>query len=111
MDMEKSRFTLLLTNLLNDLETLCHLLVDRIGSGATLNAYLVAAEAQHIVDDYLHRYAYSSAGLHPGSSASSQTVGGACTPLVYGLHGACASLTATTSCAYCANSTVCRFGG
>jgi hypothetical protein len=53
--MQTSRSPLLLANLLNDLETLCHLLVDRIGCGDTLNSYLLAAGAQQIVDDYLHR--------------------------------------------------------
>src|ERR1700730_18912636 len=53
--MQTSRSPLLLTNLLNDLETLCQLLVDRIRSGDILNSYLLAVGAQQIVDDYLHR--------------------------------------------------------
>jgi hypothetical protein len=53
--MPTSRSPLRLTNLLNDLDTVCQLLVDRIGSGDILNSYLLAAGAQQIVDDHLHR--------------------------------------------------------
>lgn len=44
-----------LTNLLNDVDTLSPLFVDRIAAGDTLNAYLVAAGMQQIAEDHLHR--------------------------------------------------------
>src|SRR5436853_7132695 len=53
--MDADRSPLLLTNLLNDLETLCGLLVERVAIGDELNSYLLAAGAQQIVEDYLHR--------------------------------------------------------
>lgn len=53
--METGRSRLLLTNLLNDLETLCRLLVDQLAKGDLLNSYLLAAGAHQIADDYLHR--------------------------------------------------------
>src|SRR2546423_12247117 len=53
--MDADRSPLLLTNLLSDLETLCGLLVERVAIGDVLNSYLLAAGAQQIVEDYLHR--------------------------------------------------------
>jgi hydroxymethylpyrimidine pyrophosphatase-like HAD family hydrolase len=46
---------LLLTNLLNDLETLADRLPERVAEGDLLNAYLLAAGMLQIADDYLHR--------------------------------------------------------
>src|SRR3989442_14699846 len=57
--MDADRSPLLLTNLLNDLETLCGLLVERVAIGDVLNSYLLAAGAPQIVDDYLHRHPLS----------------------------------------------------
>src|SRR3989442_5210215 len=53
--MDADRSPLLLTNLLNDLETLCGLLVERVAIGDVLNSYLLAAGAQPNVHDYLPR--------------------------------------------------------
>jgi hypothetical protein len=44
-----------LTNLLNDLRTLCPLLVNRVAAEDLLNAFLLAAGIQQIADDHLHR--------------------------------------------------------
>src|SRR5205807_4569446 len=43
---------LLLTNLLNDVDALCTLLVQRIAVGDMLNAYLLAAGLRQVVDDH-----------------------------------------------------------
>src|SRR5690349_14212649 len=52
---EGGRPPLLLTNLLNDLDTLCTLLAERIAIGDVLNAYLLAAGLRQVVDDHVHR--------------------------------------------------------
>ena len=46
---------LLLINLLNDLDTLAPLLVERLAEGDLLNAFLVVAGMRQIGEDYLHR--------------------------------------------------------
>src|SRR5579884_3486293 len=51
----RTRPALLLTNLLNDLETLAGWLPERAAEGDLLNAYLLAAGMLQIVDDHLHR--------------------------------------------------------
>ncbi len=51
--------SLLLENLLNDLAMLAQLLTSELGAGTILNAYLLAAGMDQIVDDYLHRDPYS----------------------------------------------------
>jgi hypothetical protein len=45
---------LLLTNLLNDLEALGSLLVERIAAADLLNAFLLAAGMQQVADDHVH---------------------------------------------------------
>src|SRR5215471_16980228 len=44
-----------LTNLLNDIDTLAPLLVDRVEGGDLLNAFLLAAGMEQIAEDHLHR--------------------------------------------------------
>ncbi|HKF78377.1 MAG TPA: hypothetical protein VKF59_19715 [Candidatus Dormibacteraeota bacterium] len=44
-----------LTNLLNDIDALAPLLVDRIAAGDRLNAFLLAAGMRQIAEDHLHR--------------------------------------------------------
>jgi hydroxymethylpyrimidine pyrophosphatase-like HAD family hydrolase len=44
-----------LTNLLNDIDTLGPLLLDRVAAGDLLNAFLLAAGMEQIAEDYLHR--------------------------------------------------------
>jgi hypothetical protein len=45
---------LLLTNLLNDLETLAPLLADRVAAGDPLDAFLLAAGMQQVAEDHVH---------------------------------------------------------
>ena len=51
----QERPPLLLLNLLNDLDALAPLLVERLAEGDLLNAFLVAAGMRQIGEDYLHR--------------------------------------------------------
>src|SRR5215467_1807518 len=44
-----------LTNLLNDIDTLGALLLDRLAGGDVLNGFLLAAGMEQIAEDYLHR--------------------------------------------------------
>jgi hydroxymethylpyrimidine pyrophosphatase-like HAD family hydrolase len=49
-----ARQPLLTTNLLNELETLADLLGDRLAAGDALDAFLLAAGMQQVVEDHLH---------------------------------------------------------
>lgn len=51
----RERPPLLVVNLLNDLDTLGPLLVERVAAGDLLNAFLIAAGMRQIGEDYLHR--------------------------------------------------------